>query len=89
MGGGANSLAFNIIPEAWEQNEEIWNNGKMYALAFSYDPLTHHRLGPIEPFKLGAKFGKLVLLAAVDNPALHDPKLFIDKSREIGNLPCN
>ena len=43
--GGAKSLIFNIIPELWEQNDEIWENGKMYALAFTYDPLTHERLG--------------------------------------------
>ncbi len=43
--GGAKALIFNLIPEAWEQNDEIWENGKMYALAFSYDPLTHEALG--------------------------------------------
>ena len=61
--GGAKALIFNLIPEAWEQNDEIWENGKMYALAFSYDPLTHEALGLDDLSKCnGNRFASLLKL---------------------------
>lgn len=61
--GGAKALIFNLIPEAWEQNDEIWENGKMYALAFSYDPLTHEALGLDDLSKCnGNQFASLLKL---------------------------
>jgi hypothetical protein len=43
--GGAQSLAVWIIKEIWQDNPDIWNSNKKYALAFSYDPVTYKNLG--------------------------------------------
>lgn len=50
----------------------------MYALAFSYDPLTHHRFNTTNQYsKIQSSFGKTFKLQATKNPAHSDAKLFI------------
>lgn len=34
-----------IVQELWESDEQLWDQGKMYALAQFYDPLVHEHLG--------------------------------------------
>jgi acyl-homoserine lactone acylase PvdQ len=41
----------HLNQQVWESDDELWNSNFQYAYAMSMDPLTHHNLGPGNPFK--------------------------------------
>jgi len=73
----------------WESDEDLWNSGNMYSLAISLDPLTHHNLGPGDPYKLNIQIGRSLRMQATRNEFNQDPETFIKKSRELANFPIN
>lgn len=73
----------------WEQDEELWNSGKQYAYALSLDPLTHHNLGPGDPFENFIQLGRAMRLLATKNEHNKDPVKFIAEFRRTMNVMVN
>lgn len=61
----------------------------MLAYSFSADPLTHHNLGPGNPYKNYVSMGGSMSLVATKNDHNTDPEKFIKKYRETTNIPAN
>lgn len=73
----------------WESDDDLWNSSKMYAYAFTDDPITHHNLGPGNPFEGLVSMGENFRLVATKNHFNTDPEKFIKKYRELTNLSTN
>jgi penicillin G amidase len=83
------SFSQHLTPEMWLSDEELWKDGKAYSLAVTIDPLTHHNLGPGDPYKNYVSQGGMLKLYATDNEFNKDPETFIRKIRVVGNVPVN
>jgi len=84
-----NTFSLHLLPEMWMSDDELWTQGKMYALAVSNDPLVHHHLGPDDPFRNYMHIGKMLRLYATNTEDVHDAKKFIDAYRRVGNTFVN
>jgi hypothetical protein len=61
------TFTLNLLPEMFVSDSELWDTDFMYSLALTNDPLTHHNLGPGEPFENYVQFSKMMRLYATKN----------------------
>jgi hypothetical protein len=61
----------------------------MFAFAFTSDPLTHHNLGPGNPYEGFCRITKTLKLIATRNEDNTNPEAFIKKFQAYTNLNGN
>jgi len=76
----------HLVRGLWE-SDDIWNEGKQYALAQYFDPIMHDSLGGTEG--VWPLFGESMRFQATRNEDVKDPVRFIKKHRETTKIPFN
>jgi len=83
------SFSQHLSEDVWESDELLWNSNFRYALATVNDPLTHHNLGPGEPFANWVSPTRAMHFQATWSKEIEDPREFIKKFRRLSNMSVN